>query len=372
MKGNIDTEQQSNNKPRKIDWDFVAKIYIAVFKTGILFFLLLIYWGSVSANIITPYSYFLIGIGVCIFGIALFILVRSVVDKSSLSVNLFSVNRVRADRVIREIMVLRNADENIFKGKESVKTMFQKALKDAEEQARKYQFEESWGNILNAETLLMSSIDDSDKDSMKVRAKLILIESEKVKSDWRAKQIKALLGKDIDNQPDISKENLIKAITIRNDYYLTRSHKINLHKVNVNILTLVMFLILGAILFFSFQWHIATLNIDKDQNFERGLVIAAIFGSLGAGFSYGKTLFSYNPESNKIPDQLLSMAVTTFRFIIGASSAIIILLLFKSNFLSEQFSKPILESPVAYIVFSFVAGFSERWIVKMIGLVSKE
>lgn len=274
--------------------------------------------------------------------------------------------------MIREIMVLRISDPDIFKGKDHAKNKFQEALKEAEALAMKYKFEESWGYILNAETLLTSSIDDTNKQSLEARAKLLLIESEKLKIDWRAKQIRTLLGTDIDNLCAVSKDNLIKAITIRNDYYLTRSHKINLHKVNATILTWAMVLLFAAVLTVSYLWNITDNKLIEDGNFWKCIFVSAIFGALGAGFSYGKTLFSYRPESSKIPDQLLSMTVTSFRFIIGASSAVIILLLFKSEFLSEQFSKTILKSPAAFIVFSFVAGFSERWIVKMIGLVTKE
>ena len=154
----------------------------------------------------------------------------------------------------------------------------------------------------------------------------------------------------------------------------------NLHKVNANILTLLMIIILTGILIICFSWNITDLKLaEPDGQTPQGpgvlwkiLIVCGVFGAFGAGFSYATTLFSYSPERSKIPEQLLSMTITLFRFIVGASAAIIIFLLFESHFLNEQFSKAILQSPVTYIVFSFVAGFSERWVVQMIGLVTKE
>lgn len=285
----------------------------------------------------------------------------------------FSVKIVKCERMIREIMVLKNAGQNFeWKGKEFVKKEFDQTLIEAENLANDFRFEKSWGHILNAETLLVSALDTNNESHLQMRAELILIESEKINSAWRIKQIKALLSTDLEHLKAIKRDNLLKAMAIRNDYYLTRSHKINLHNVNANILTFLMTLILAGIIIISFLWDITDATTMEGQNFPKMLVIAGIFGALGAGFSYGKTLFSYNPELSKVPDQLLSMTVTAFRFIIGASAAIIVLLLFRSKFLNDQFSKAIMESPITYIVFSFVAGFSERWVVKMLGLVTKE
>jgi hypothetical protein len=219
---------------------------------------------------------------------------------------------------------------------------------------------------------MINSLYEKDGEDLTIRAKMILIESEKINSTWRKAEIKTLLGEDAKHLSTIKKDNLLKAVTIKNDYYLTRNHKIELHRVNANILTLAMTLILASIPILSHFWHITDQKTLDDISFPKSLLASAIFGALGAGFSYGKTLFSYNPELNKIPDQLLSMTVTVFRFIVGASSGIIILLFFKSDFLNGLFSSAILKAPITYMVFSFGAGFSERWVVKMIGLVTKE
>ena len=289
----------------------------------------------------------------------------------------FSVNKVKWERMIREIMVLRNAGKGFnWKGNAFAQNEFNEVLNKATALANKFKFEQSWGHILNAETLMVNSLHPTDYEGLKIRAQMILIESEKINSGWRLKQLKVLLGDDskplTKKQKAILRDKLLKAMTIRNDYYLTLNHKINLHTVNANILTLVMFLLLVSILLLSSYWDITNPNTIEGRGFSKGLTMAALFGALGAGFSYGKTLFSYNPELSKIPDQLLSMTVTYFRFIIGATAAIIILSFFKSRFLSDKFSDIIFESPITYFVFAFAAGFSERWVVKMIGLVTKE
>jgi hypothetical protein len=293
--------------------------------------------------------------------------------------NPFSIDAVRKERLLREIMALRNEVNNFtrekdFPGKEESL----KKLDQATELAGQSKFEESWGNFLDAEQILVMAMDDTQRQ---IRANLLLIESKKLKSAWRQDQIKFLLGILCSERlRPVSKDELFKAIAVRNDYYITRSHKMSLHTVSANILTLALVLILGGILALFSIWDVTnffkteanSLTGIETGNLSKAMIISGMFGALGAGFSFAKSLFSYNVEASKIPDQLLSMTVIALRFVIGASAAIIILLLFSSGFLKGVFDVKILESPVTYIVFSFVAGFSERWVVKMLGLVTKE
>ena len=289
----------------------------------------------------------------------------------------FSVEYVIKERVSRELMALRTEADNMDWKAGSKREEVYAALQKAQHSANKCDFESAWGHFYEADQLLVKSMDDTQRN---IRGKLLLIESEKFTSKWRQKQIILLLGDTSKELYPISPNEIFKANAVRNDYYLTVNHKMNLHKVNANILTLLMIIILTGILIICFSWNITDLKLaEPDGQTPQGpgvlwkiLIVCGVFGAFGAGFSYARTLFSYSPELSKIPDQLLSMTITLFRFIIGASAAIIIFLLFESRFLNEQFSKAILQSPVTYIVFSFVAGFSERWVVQMIGLVTKE
>ena len=70
----------------------------------------------------------------------------------------FSVTRVKKERLIREIMVLRNEVKNFdWKGNDTGRDESNHALNESEKKAKKGNFEESWGHYLNADQFMVKS-----------------------------------------------------------------------------------------------------------------------------------------------------------------------------------------------------------------------
>jgi hypothetical protein len=282
--------------------------------------------------------------------------------------NPFSVIAIRKERLLGEILILENEVNNFHWGEMiSLQEKAGEEIKNARAAAieKGNKLDQSWIHYNNAELLMAQAMDVTQRH---IRAQILLIETSKKVKGWRSEQIKFLLG-DLCPQRlfSIGPEVLVKALGVRNDYFFTRFQKITLHKVNVRILTAIMSSLIAVIVTLSFF-----RDITQPDIFARALVVSGLFGALGAGFSFTRTLFSFDVDSDKIPEQLLGMIVTAIRFLIGASAGIITLILYESGFLSEIFAKNMLGAPIMYIVLSFVAGFSERWFVSLLGLVTNE
>jgi hypothetical protein len=74
----------------------------------------------------------------------------------------------------------------------------------------------------------------------------------------------------------------------------------------------------------------------------------------------------------KIPDQIMGAMVTVIRLAIGGTASFVALLVLKTGMLEAFLSPKLLNSLYGFLVIAFVAGFSERWIVNVIQVISKE
>jgi hypothetical protein len=281
-------------------------------------------------------------------------------------INPFSVQRVLKSRLNRKITQVEN-EIKAFELKIDQPPALNNAkqiLNLTKEDAKNNKLDDGWSKIHLSEQFLVRSMTN---DQVQIKANMLRIEVSDKIPGWRNKQIKFLFNtKEGGEKRDITTEELLEAMKAYADYYDTRNNKLAIHQASVKSLTL--YLISLIIIAFVSSFFI---NILQPANFTQKMFFAALFGSIGACFSIANSFFSFKFEA-KIPQQLQSFTVTTIRIIIGITSAIIIFMLLSNGFLKNIFSADMLNSPAAYILLSFFAGYSERWVIGLFGNLMKE
>jgi hypothetical protein len=101
----------------------------------------------------------------------------------------------------------------------------------------------------------------------------------------------------------------------------------------------------------------------------RQLSIVVLFGVLGAAVSVAQSLISQD-VSDRIPVQQLGALVVWMRPGIGAAASLVVFALLHAN---KQFNVLALATtePPVIAVFSFIAGYSERFIVGALERITK-
>jgi hypothetical protein len=95
------------------------------------------------------------------------------------------------------------------------------------------------------------------------------------------------------------------------------------------------------------------------------LIGVELFGMLGAGFTTAITL-TKSSLGDKIPDQVISVFVTGLRSLIGASAALASYAFLNAKILDTVISSAITGSEAGIFAVAFIAGFSERFVIKAI------
>jgi len=238
------------------------------------------------------------------------------------------------------------------------------ALKRADE-ARRYSFD-SWNYIHEVQIYTVLAMSPA---SRRARTTSLLTEiAEKVPA-WRQKQAKALIGTPEKPKEDASPQDVAEAMRIRNDYFNTQFTRIAYRRSNLNFLGALLITILGVMLVTT-----CCSNIYDPRSLFAQMFWVLEFGSLGACLSMAYTLTSA-PVTAKIPEHLMSGFIVFARMGIGATCAIVSLMLLRSGMLSNIISSKLYddkENNVGYIVIAFIAGFSERWIMRVIDKVSSD
>lgn len=95
------------------------------------------------------------------------------------------------------------------------------------------------------------------------------------------------------------------------------------------------------------------------------LIGVELFGILGAGFTTAITL-TKSSLGDKIPDQVISVFITGLRSLIGASAALASYAFLNAKILDNVISSTVTESFAGLLAVAFIAGFSERFVIKAI------
>ena len=96
------------------------------------------------------------------------------------------------------------------------------------------------------------------------------------------------------------------------------------------------------------------------------LVAVELFGVLGASFSVAITL-TQSSLDERIPDQVIGSFITWMRPAIGAAAGVAAYVLLQVNMLQAVISTDFSASPAGMLAVAFIAGFSERLVIKALG-----
>lgn len=221
----------------------------------------------------------------------------------------------------------------------------------------------AWNYIQEAELLLLHAMEDA---AWRAKARQICIEAAEKIPSWRQKQIGALLGTADAIRADIVREDVVAAAKIRNEHYQTQFYRISLRRVNFNILAFLLVLFIATVV-----GTVLAIDISQPTAMWQKVLVSLEFGALGACLSMAYTLTA-TPVNSKIPDHMVGFYITVIRLAIGATAALVALMLLNSTLLTNVFSEEFLTSPYSYIIIAFIAGFSERWVVSVIDLVAND
>lgn len=114
-----ETENNANQKlvtkVKHIDWHFYGWLFSKLAIVGVLFFVLLIYSTLIYDTVSSPYNYFLIGMGACVFAFFFFRMVR--VNTYKPKRNQFNVNSLTTrNQLLETVMLNLNFEINKFEG----------------------------------------------------------------------------------------------------------------------------------------------------------------------------------------------------------------------------------------------------------------
>jgi len=228
------------------------------------------------------------------------------------------------------------------------------ALHEAEEALKNGYVEAGW-RLLNEAELL--SIYGYSNSRLINNAKATAREAKLKLKDWRKETVQEIL----------SDKAIEKGITA-DDLFVAREtlkeHYNNIHLKNALLQDQIVVLTIIALICLIISIILLPL-IPSDVMFQNYgfLAVVAIFGALGGSIS-GVTSINKASKEENVPDLVLNYWITVLRPVIGASSALVIVLFLVSGLLKigemSEFSRELL------ISVSFISGFSEKVLLSVV------
>jgi hypothetical protein len=201
----------------------------------------------------------------------------------------------------------------------------------------------------------------NEKDNLVRAAIMLRREAENKLTGWRATAIKDLLS---ESKGEIKPKRIIEAVWLRDDYNNTRYFKIALRRRHLSrLFGLLVFCITLCLLFSIFGM------LPKPFDDARLVAAVILFGALGASVSVSQGLLAAEVAA-KIPAQQIGSFVVWMRPAIGATLALVALVLLHANKELKILGWNTDNVGVVLAV-AFVAGYSERFIVGAIERLSK-
>jgi 8-oxo-dGTP pyrophosphatase MutT (NUDIX family) len=218
----------------------------------------------------------------------------------------------------------------------------------------------AWRCFHAAARMEIFGYDDSELASVAI---MLRREAEKLK-DWRKKAVFDLIGhaeppKGQTAAP-VNVTRLYLAVLIRDEHYDNQYFKISLRRNNLRVLTPI--LLLGIVAMPFLAW--LSILPGPVSNWKE-LVAVELFGVLGASFSVAITL-TQSSLDEKIPDQVIGSFLTWMRPAIGAVAAVAAYVLMHAKILQTVISTELTGSIAGMLAVAFIAGFSERLVIKAI------
>lgn len=231
--------------------------------------------------------------------------------------------------------------------------------------------EEGWKCFLAAQRMEIFGLTDGE---LKTKANLLRQESEKL-SSWRKKATEDLLGKVEYPKNDINHEQVYQAALLRDEHYENQAYKDGLLRTHMATLVLILLVVVLTLILIPVDLISNSQNTINQPDLKM-LVSIALFGLFGGAFSAALKVQT-SMKSARIPELVHNIRLTLLRVFIGASSAIFLYIFLNSqiaeNFFNGVFNFDLSKISLSTIfVISFVSGFSERFVLRAMELMTKE
>jgi len=219
-----------------------------------------------------------------------------------------------------------------------------------------WQIEKGWAAALSAQRAVLSNPHNPER--IQRVAMTLRREADKI-TGWRAKAIQDLIGGPkggmIPSGPG-ELMRVIDAVALRDDFSQNTWFKILLRRRHLFNLFLILWITISLCLVLSWLHVLPGFLGDVSQ-----VSTVILFGVLGASLSVAQSLVARD-VSERIPNQQIGALVIWTRPGIGAAASLVVFSLLHANqhfhILGEYTTEP-----AVIAVFSFVAGYSERFIV---------
>jgi hypothetical protein len=226
-------------------------------------------------------------------------------------------------------------------------------LKKAEDAYRRNDLNSAWSLLLEAQR---SEIGALSPEQRKARAVALRAEAEVKLPDWRKRAVLKLLD-DKDDKAEVTADQLNEATQLRNEHSHNQYHKLDLAREQLVFLMPILVVALVGLLAVVGRGLIQIRDLDWLD-----LLTLMILGALGGALSAVRSLAG-RPD-RRIPDQLADRPVTALRPLLGAAAATGVALMVQAGVVSFGSSD---NQDLALLAVAFLAGFSERWFLGMIG-----
>jgi hypothetical protein len=213
-----------------------------------------------------------------------------------------------------------------------------------------------WGLVHEAERAEIGALDDPQ---LKARVIALRHEAAAKLREWRQKAALELLGHVGKNPP--TADEVREALRVRNEHFENQYYKIKVSRLQLLVLGVALLVTLVTLLFVLWRSG-STIGDLGWLEFLRVMLAGALGGALSAVRSLG------GGGGRKIPDQLADWPITAMRPLLGAATGTGAALLLAAGIL--VFGKDEYRD-AALLAAAFVAGFSERWFLGLIGGVGK-
>ena len=241
----------------------------------------------------------------------------------------------------------------------------QRLLSKAEGAVDEGNLDEAWKCFLSAQRVEILGIEDS-KD---LESRTIVLRNEAGKlNEWRRKATLELIGSSDSPKEGIERSQLYRAALLRDEHYHNQAYKMGLLRSQLGMLSTALVVILVSLFIYlddlPFIDGKGLPGVDELclSNVLLGVILFGLLGgTLSAIIPIGKSAVLL-----RIPEVIAGFWITLMRIALGAGSALVVYVFLEARFLGIV--QPDLIGKSLYTVFaiSFIAGFSERLILKTV------
>ena len=201
---------------------------------------------------------------------------------------------------------------------------------------------------------------------------VVRVEAEKL-NPWRRKAIEELIGS-VGNaekaRPAVP--NVVRAALLRDEHYNNQAYKDQLIRTQILSLAAILAAVIAGVMVLLYN-RLLYLGPEPAPATFSTLAAVMLFGNLGGTIS-AMLRASDSMAAARIPELTSANRVTFMRILMGGASAVVVYLVLQSQFtaiFNQDFARTMsgLKPQTTYVV-AFVAGFSERLVLRAVEYVA--